>query len=347
MFGLLRFFLALIVCFNHMPRQTFPFGLSIVAVVIFYMLSGYTMGLKFKHLKDKLKNPIVVFVLDRALRVYPLYIAVSLLYYFAVVKLGSSELITFTPSLKNLVANFTLITTNLYYFTQIDLLIPPSYSLALEEQFYILMPFLMYYEKYVPFIILGFLSSLICSALVFSGQDAQLFGNVLIYRTLLPTLPIFFLGISMGKNVLKDNIFKLIYGFFLFNFLISFIFGLNNSGYFFHINLGVLIGAPVIYWLKDLKRNAFDDKIGLLAYPIFLCHFLVYFILEHKNAMTFINDLFGSEPITQVNLNIAVYRSFATLLTVLLAYLLVLFVEIPIHKLRANFSKRIGILKNA
>lgn len=158
--GTIRFLLALVVVSHHLPEhlKTDAFAPiatmldGMVAVLVFFVLSGFYMSLIINEKYSKLANSIKTFYLARFLRIYPLYYLalVSILIYYALGNpwntINNIENLP-TAFLKSLqiLMNVTLFGLDFvpaiggYTFQ----LIAPAWSLGTEVLFYIAAPWLV------------------------------------------------------------------------------------------------------------------------------------------------------------------------------------------------------------
>lgn len=334
MFGFLRFFLACIVLLNHSPYNTYPFDLAVTAVVIFYMISGYTMGIKFNRYKATSSRPIFTFFIDRVLRVYPLYFYFVTLTVISVLIYDSPADISNKLSIVSLIHNYLLIPVNYYMFTLQPTLIPAAYSLALEEQFYLLMPILLSFVYLIrPAIIFSGLIVVASMHILIQGYKVpslQLYNDFSIYRLLPGVLIVFMLGIALDKNnPIMNGYAKKIFLFYCALFFIGSFNMFMRQGQIFSVSLGVLIGTPLIMLLRDMKRSEIDESFGGLAYGIFLSQSLVYSVLQN------VLDLMGY-PLKGTKFNIIAFVA-----TLLLTYISYKIFEIPAHNFRNKIIKNL------
>ena len=163
MFGYLRFILATIVLLSHTGLSPEWGNLGATSVTIFYMLSGFVITNILNKFSLKKERIILTFYIDRVLRIFPLYIISLILYslYLSNLDLNFSII----PFLQNLI----LIPCN--YIT--NPIIPVSWSLALEFQMFLIMPFI--HKNRVSFYVLGIISIIIffMSNLSSSWKDSQ------------------------------------------------------------------------------------------------------------------------------------------------------------------------------
>ncbi len=311
-----------------------PFSLSVSAVVIFYLISGYTMGIKFKKYLFQTSKPKKLFFLDRFLRVFPLFILVLVVTMF--IEDSFNQL-----NFKQIFMNFTLLPLNLYMIFPIQMVLPITYSLSLEEQFYLIMPFLLSTKnventlKKVAVFSLIFIGISILLAILanYSIRVSQIFGDIgmvfladyLVYRLLPGTIVIFILGICLNfKTKTEINITKAISVFYIIILFIISIFSIAHRGQIFAVCIGVLTGIPIVMLVKNLQRNRIDEFVGSLSYPIFLLQDPVRILIK-KN--------FEFQETWQINL-------ICFSITLVVSLILAKTVEQWLSAYRANFSKK-------
>jgi peptidoglycan/LPS O-acetylase OafA/YrhL len=132
MFGTYRFILAAFVALSHFGITIAGFNPGQWSVICFYTLSGLLMERQF-HKLSKNGNGTAAFYLDRFLRIYPLFLVVVL-----IASVGSQI------SWAAMAANVTLLPLNYSSLLNIPMLIGPSWSLACEVHFYLLVPLLAF-----------------------------------------------------------------------------------------------------------------------------------------------------------------------------------------------------------
>jgi peptidoglycan/LPS O-acetylase OafA/YrhL len=329
MFGLLRFVLALLVIIGHTAQKTVSFHMHVSAVVVFYMISGYLMSIKFNSLKDISNKPYLIFCIDRILRVFPLYCSFAIITLIGVYGFGPSEhYLEFKFSRLNLLANLTLITNNFYPFTGTQLILPPTYSLALEEQFYLILPALLLFPKTIkPMLVLSlFVFGFGVVSPFLWGFDQYYFSNILVYRQLPGTFPMFMLGVFCNTRHFADykvykRIILAVYG---VAFLWSNFTFFDKGGYLFAIYIGIFLGYFSVNYLKELPRTKVDDFLGNPSYGMFLCHFPVMWGLEKLSGLP-------RESVSFSLLTISV--------SIVLSYAAYYSLERPFNKFRYNVVK--------
>lgn len=136
----LRFVFIFMVMIHHWGPQTLfeQYRIGWVGVDLFYVLSGFLIGeilLRERDVTENRPRSIRNFVIRRILRIFPLYYAVVLLYSFFVDDGGI------------LVYNLTY-TNNIYQAFHLENVKEDFWhlwSLCVEEQFYLLFPFLVFF----------------------------------------------------------------------------------------------------------------------------------------------------------------------------------------------------------
>ena len=131
--GAFRFLLATLVVVHH----SFPPRLGCISVGMFFVLSGYWIARMWQQKYSKHQYPYISFLMGRWWRLAPLFIVVHLL---AVVYVGLGG-----SGNTNAVSNWKWWATQplIAGSSQFDRLLPPSWSLDLEMQFYVVSVFLI------------------------------------------------------------------------------------------------------------------------------------------------------------------------------------------------------------
>ncbi len=167
-------------------------------------------------------------------------------------------------------------------------LVPPAWSLGVELQAYLLLPFIIYF-KYVK-IILAIISLCIFIIASIGIINTNHFG----YRLLPGVFFMFILGASIYKNTadngnsdLFDLYFPIIVYIILLFLLI--ILGINKmliTPFVRETILGVIIGLPIIVYLGNHKiKIPFNSFLGDLSYGLFLSHFLAIWIIDYSSLI--------------------------------------------------------------
>lgn len=322
--GFFRYLLSLFVLLGHLKINVGSYFPGSMAVICFYLLSGYAMT-KLIHKHYFSVKKIWWFYLDRFLRLYPqyfFYLFLSLLVYYQFI--GLCCLYVSEVTLLKTFLNLLIVPLNVYWFFSLETasIIPQASSLGLEIIFYIILPWILLAKKYV---ILGtnFLSLFVAAVALTGYIDSDIFG----YRLLPGVLWIFLLGSWLAK---KEYIFVGIN--YLFAIIGYYLILSQRSLYVLNWNkeiyLAVIITVPIIALLahfssKHLKK--IDSIFGHISYGIFLNHILLREVLKH-----YIPDYQSSMPF------VILMIVFSTLL----GCLTYIFIEKPFRKIQLCIRNR-------
>lgn len=279
MLGGFRLILALLVALSHAGVSVAGLNPGVVAVVCFYLISGYVMtGLLRTHYSTAERVPH--FYLDRALRIFPQYLAiagVTLAWFFIY---GRTTLfLQHPPDWIDLVRNLTVAPLNYFMFNGADkfTLVPPAWSLGAEVQFYLLMPLLLLWRVRA----LAFAIAVVVYGLAAWGTlNTDTFG----YR-LLPGVLVFFLLGSALYDARKEQGNRGL-AIVVAGVVIALLTGavLLRQGHLHQLYnretlLGLIIGLPALHLFGRLPQRPLDNFLGDLSYGVFLNHFLVQWVL--------------------------------------------------------------------
>lgn len=261
MFGYLRFFLAYLVLLSHIDIRFNGLNIGVFAVVIFYILAGYVVSHLYFDVLPKTRNRMFLFYKDRFLRIFPLYIYVIIitLLFLYMTDYGNPKY-----TIQNIVSNFIIIPLNYYMYIDTTILqkpswclVPPAWSLGAELQAYILLSFVLMFNK-VRYIF-AFFSFIIFIIAKFSILNPDYFG----YRLLIGVFFIFIIGSSIQRIKLKiklpfDSFLgSLSYGMFLSHFLAIWILNYlvikkENDFYLFYLSsISISIAIIGIYLVEN------------------------------------------------------------------------------------------------
>ena len=347
----LRFVFIFMVMLHHWGPQTLfeQYRLGWVGVDLFYVLSGFLIGEILLREKEHTINrgtSIRNFIMRRALRIFPLYYAVVLLYSLFVDDGGI------------LVPNLTY-TNNIYQAFHMENVKEDFWhlwSLCVEEQFYLLFPFLIFFvnKKYLlPTLLSGIGFSIVGRVLAASYADNSdmrilmpfcldsLFGGVLLAYLKIhrPHFLLRLLGNQsktitavVGCMIVFTVVCYLNNNFLLFGALRLFA---SVAGF-------LLIGYSVMKRykgpLKSFLENRVVAELGKISYGLYLIHSFVeriYFKHTEKNVIrNFFID--SGLPVLRNRLVIDFILLFA--ITVTIAYFSFYFFEKRFLKLKAFFT---------
>lgn len=332
MFGMFRFFLAVLVAVEHMLfiKGIYP---GVIAVTCFYMLAGYVMVFSFeKNFSGELKN-VGRFYVDRVLRIYPMYWIASLLVLGLVVVTGAAEVnLTFfsvTSFMTLLPLNYWMFLPQVFSLNNNSFPLPPAPSLALEFHFYLICPFVILWPPLRHVLI--FLSLYVFYLAGVGRINTYFWG----YSLLPGTLYLFLSGIYLYEVRKRPHdklprIILIAVSAVLFGLLLYFAHqGDLTRQHTFEIIVGFFIAIVAIHVLGPIKSESkLDDYLGRLSYPLFISHFLVLWLFNRWLVVSGVQW----DPI-----KIAVYKmSFILLLTPLIYHGL----DVPFQKIRKRMQSR-------
>jgi len=319
MLGPFRVLLAWSVMLSHWPGLHFAsgFNLGVSAVTIFYFISGYLMYHSFLRIQNAR-----AFLWSRFLRIYPLYWSVTLATALLLLiggRVDALPLLDDRIGWGKILLNLTLFADN-YVFAPLQIpsmlphpLVPPAWSLATELHFYLLVPglFFLLGRKRLYFALL-LLGSLFFGMGAWSSHGAVFNADIFGYRYLPGVLWIFlygFLHASGQMPRLRQSIPWLLVGYYMLGIPA---FGATEP-FAREILLGTLL-APVAPVLMRLPFDRIlDRRWGMLSYPLFLSHFLAFYISDRWLGGISLLGVLGSlalilPPLLWLQLRIERYR---------------------------------------
>ena len=322
--GFFRLFLASVVFVHHLSS----FAIGIMAVLVFFVLSGYWITKMYNEKYILKKNVYFAFVISRILRLFPIFVVASMIQYSVFEFLD----LDIKPYLSNL-SNYIMLG---YNFIE-NKLVVPAWSLDIELQYYLLFPFIyLLIKKYNKFLIFIFgiflLYQIINEDSVFNKSILSYFIYFLIGSTY------YIYNLSINKKLALSSIFVFIV---LIIFLI-----INNS------NLNLILGGqnPSIFFLKyNYMTNHFlafllipfalftvkntsgrlDRFFGDYSYSIYLVHWTTATICAH-----FFADLFFEKRL--------IYTAGLVILSYLLCSILTLTIDKYFNNLRNKIHHKIN-----
>lgn len=278
MLGTLRLLLAVLVALSHADVRVAGFNPGVVAVVGFYLISGYVMtGLLRRHYARARDVP--AFYLDRALRLYPQYLFIAgltLIWFLATD--ARTLFLRHAPTLGDLFNNLAIVPLNFFMFNDSDhfALIPPGWSLGAEVQFYLLVPWLLLARLRGAALLASFAVYLLAA---WGVIQTEWYG----YRLLPGVLFMFLLGsylYELHHGAAPRRLPPLVV-WLGFGVLLLLLAGAGRLTLPYNVETltGLLLGLPALHVLGRLPRRGWDELLGDLAYGVFLCHFLVLWLL--------------------------------------------------------------------
>ncbi|MDQ6610146.1 MAG: acyltransferase [Bacteroidota bacterium] len=347
----LRFVFILMVLIHHWGPQTLfeRFRIGWVGVDLFYVLSGFLIGeilLREKETTKSTSHSIRNFIIRRALRIFPLYYTVILLYAFFV---SGSDM---------LVWNLTY-TNNIYQAFHLDQVKEEFWhiwSLCVEEQFYLLFPFLVFFAslRYIkPILLYGILLSVVGRVLsTWLGDmpdphilmpfclDSLFLGVLLAYlKNYQPVFLLKLLGSQARSLLLVATSVAALTILCYFNNTVG-VYGflrlLGSIGGFFLIGYSVMKGYRGK--LKIFLENKAIALLGKISYGIYLIHPFIerlwYKTAEQNQVRNFFIGL--QKPVISNRYVIDFFFLFT--ITVAISYLSFFYFEKRFLKLKVLFT---------
>jgi len=329
MFGIYRFSLSMLVVLAHLWTNLTNWT-GIYAVFAFYMLSGYLMCRVLNTKYGFTQTGIIAYASNRALRIYPPYLAVLLIAIitvaaFPITATNLNPALDYPTNLTGWVHNFIIFGINGDY----QRLIPPAWSLDIELSFYLLIPVIARSKKIS---ILAFVTSSIAT-IALIATDAPFTDR---YYSLAGCSWPFTIGVLIGlyKNKIKLPGITIPISITITTLYIIYSGDIWEEPGKWGFYLSTLLFTLVLINLANIKINNIptilrksDKYLGSLAYPIFLCHWHVSTIL-----------LAACPTLLQPQSAALFFASFTPI--IILSQLTHRFVEKPIEKFRSLIRNR-------
>ncbi|EMF5211742.1 acyltransferase [Enterobacter roggenkampii] len=281
--GYFRFALCIAVAANHLWNIG---AVGRYAVFSFYILSGFLMTTIITEKYGTTSKGILSYIINRMLRIYPMYIVVFSLYLFAALVWGGDPTLDFNvpDSLKSWLINVSMLGMDFDYK---DRLVSPAWSLYIEIFYYCLIPFVVILGKRAVLtwlaISIFYHAYSIHSLGMLSSWDAR-YGTIFagsIGFSIGCFLKSFNLKALEKKIVFISSLAILIAVYVLTSSSFIYkkmIFSLDTmSTYFFYVNM--LASAIVIKNIINIKQNKIGLILSNLSYPFYLTHVLSGIIL--------------------------------------------------------------------
>lgn len=299
MLGLIRFALAGAVLLSHVPGFHWALNPGVLAVICFYTISGYLMRRSIERFGRFSPRPARTFLADRVLKLFPQYL-VALAATVALLRAwGPSPgfwLLQQEPTPLKVLLNALLLPAN-YIFGPFVIpqllphpLVPPAWSLATEFHFYLLLPLLF---RWRPLLLVLLPATLAVQLFGFVHESPTLNSDTLSYRYIFGVLPVFLMGYLYADGSTASR--RIAFALWLLYALLA---GCALAGVAIHqqraheITLGATIALPLLALALASGRRAlpaalkrWDERLGNLAYPVFITHCLAFFVVEHLTGL--------------------------------------------------------------
>ncbi len=277
MTGILRTFLALAVALSHVPGIGMKFQLGVVAVMLFYFLSGTVMYRAYEKFRQSSAHPVRSFYIDRFFRIWPAF-AAAIFLMVALLRSFKTQILTFPkPDVGtwSIVQNFNLFCMNDNGVCKVPRIIHTSWSLGSEIHFYLALPALIA----MPFLLFALCTVASLGwhlfALLSMGPHV---AHYWAYGSSYGTLFVFCMGICYARR--EDARYRTLLAAIvaLEMVCVLVIYPLMTPqayGNFFiqEMWLGVVIACPLVFAAEKASviPARLDHLIGSLSYPIFVC----------------------------------------------------------------------------
>jgi len=289
------------VIFFHLNNNYFPAGY--LGVDIFFVISGFVISQslykKFFFEKD---NSIINFYIRRIKRLFPALIFMIVIntiiyFFFGYTRNGSITILSSITSIFGLSNLFLLFTQSDYFLQHLTNPFQHTWSLGVEEQFYLIYPFFFLFfisvfsqlkEKFLFFLIITSSLSLLIFFLFHKYSIGNFYSPIARFWEIGTGCIIFFLTTRYKLN--NINFVKVSVLILTINIL--------SIYYFEYLQLNILITvlttALIIYTISisDYKLKIFNNKyiiyIGKISYSLYLWHLpLIYFCDMYLSGIFF------------------------------------------------------------
>ncbi len=299
--GTIRFLLAFAVVSAHIPAPTFYFFHSHLAVISFFVISGFYMSLILNEKYHSYRS----FLINRLLRLFPVYWVVLfitfvfVLFHHNFVYSAYWELLSIPSFILVVLTNLFIIGQDIVmfmgvnlangsiYLTSINLdnvdfplyhylLIGPAWSISLELMFYMAAPFLVKKKAWLIILII-----LLSASFRFYMGKLGFINDPWSYRFFPFEITFFCWGILSYKVYARikrsaksgSTAWTLFFLMILYTIGYQYVPGPYSKLAFNLYPLCLAASIPFIF--LQFKSNPWDRYIGDLSYPIYICHTLV------------------------------------------------------------------------
>jgi len=287
--GLRGLSVILVILFHLSPKI---FSLGFLGVDIFFVISGFVITKSISSDIKKKRFTFSEFYAKRVSRLYPallFFIFTSIILIFFLTIIDSNFNIYFRTAIYSLfgVSNFYLIRTGSDYFNMLDNNpFVHTWSLAVEEQFYLLYPILLFfiliylYERKILFFSVLILIILISNFLI---QEIDVITNFYSIFSRSWELLIGCLCFFLAES--KKYKFKKLHYEYLIIFFIILLFFIENI----KIQLLIISLVALLTIFNHEKKNFInfflENRIllylGKISYSLYLWHMVIFFIMSY------------------------------------------------------------------
>ncbi|MGC2781403.1 MAG: acyltransferase [Bradyrhizobium sp.] len=271
MFGTFRLLLAMAVVMAHMGAGLYEIHVGIVAVVCFYMISGYAMTALIESAYQNVPTDVVKFYADRFMRLAPQYYFYLAVCAFTVLALDWRETIAQVgaPNVVNVFANITIVPLTFFMFDDSIgslMLNMPTWTIGLEMCFYLILPWLL------PSRTALWVATMIGAAVWAISTHGLIHPDFYSYRLLPGTLVFFVVGVAVQRR--DWPLFAALVLFFVLDAASLYLVGKLTFVWNASLLIGAALGCVTIPLLARLPRNRLDEQIGAGSYGCYLAHWI-------------------------------------------------------------------------
>lgn len=316
-------------------------GFGWVGVDLFFVLSGFLIGSILIYNKGA-KNYFKTFYLRRIVRIIPNYFLLLFVFGF-IFNLPFFKGNYFLSSRGEIPYwSYFAMVHNFYmaYFNNFgNRALSITWSIGIEEQFYILFPFLTFYlkDRYLPFI----LGAFVISSIIIRASYSTWMPQYVLLPSRMDGLSIGFLVAYCHQNGIlerkKTIVLKasqwVIFGSILFSAFLYFRF--NDLGPIKHTLFSMFFSGVLVFTLlrKDSRFSNFLQTktltwIGTISYSLYLFHYVILGLVYHIN---------GKQGIGITNINDIALTVIALTLSLGFSFLVYRFLEKPM----VNLGKKV------
>ena len=277
--GIYRLVLAIMVLLSHAGVLIAGFNQGVVAVVQFYLLSGFVMTALVTRYYGSLDR-YGPFLVDRAARIGPqfyLYLAVTA----SVIAICAPPSQTGTVvDLSGLTANALIVPLDFYmYLLPTKIYMPQTWSLGLEVLFYALFPLLLIFR-------LRLLATVLSVPVFLVAVSGLINTDIFGYRLLPGTLFMFLLGGFIYEARSRSLPWWLWTAWLACCLLLVAVLAISslNLPYTKEVALGLSIGLPLVWLLRHQASSRLDAIAGNLSYGVFMSHNAVIFFAQSRGV---------------------------------------------------------------
>jgi len=278
--GILRLYLASAVVWEHLMGG----GLGTLSVCVFFVLSGYWIGLLWKAKYSRCRRPYLVFLISRFWRLWPVYIVNVLLAILCLRRFShwwqSWAAVQFRSPL-------WLLNTFLMIGSAAQLhLLTTFWSLDIEVQFYFVAPLVVALSVvFCKSRVQAFAVMAACTAAYFTLPLMDWLGPYLIF---------FFAGCALERT--RWNPPRWLVASCTPAAILVYLVTAHMGVHFwepafeaprwrFGPLCSVALAMPFVALCLQRKSDSFDRTMGDLAYPLYLFHFVPYLIIDPVDSL--------------------------------------------------------------